>query len=138
MSARDELLTIGEVAARAGVRTSTLRYYEDEGLLRPVTRVGGQRRYDERAVEALTVIRFCRQLDFSLDEIRALLKEPRGVRKLNRWRELVDAKLAELEGVVARAAAMQSILQISRDCDCVDLEQCAALCAPLVAEPNRV
>ena len=126
------LLTIGELAARAGVRTSTLRYYEDEGLLRPAARVSGQRRYDAGAAEALTVIRFCRALGFSLEEVRTLLTQPRGTRKLGRWRGLVDAKLAELDAGIARAEAMKSLLQTSRDCDCVDLEQCAALCAPLV------
>jgi MerR family redox-sensitive transcriptional activator SoxR len=127
------LLTIGDLAARAGVRTSTLRYYEDEGLLVPAGRVGGQRRYDAGAVEVLTVIRFCRALGFSLDEIRTLLTVPRGERKKTRWRGLVDEKLAETDAAIARAEAMKALLQVSRDCDCVDLEQCAALCAPLVA-----
>jgi len=126
-------MTIGELAKRGGVRTSTLRYYEDEGLLRPAARVSGQRRYDESAVEALTVIRFCRGLGFSLDEIRTLLSEPRSTRKRDQWRGLVDAKLAELDDAIARATAMKSILQTSRDCDCVDLEECAAVCAPLIA-----
>ena len=129
----DDLLTIGELAGRVGVRTSTLRYYEDEGLVRPARRVSGQRRYDTGAVEALMVIRFCRMLGFSLDEIRTLLTEPRGTRKRTQWRGLVEAKLAELDHSIARANAMKSLLQGSRDCDCVDLEQCAALCAPLVA-----
>lgn len=129
----DELLTIGDVAARAGVRTSALRYYEDEGLLVPAGRVSGQRRYDAGAVEVLTVIRFCRALGFSLEEIRTLLTVPRGERKKTRWRGLVDAKLAEADAAIARAEAMKALLQVSRDCDCVDLEQCAALCAPLVA-----
>jgi MerR family transcriptional regulator, redox-sensitive transcriptional activator SoxR len=128
----DGLLTIGELAARAGVRTSTLRHYEDEGVLRPAARVSGQRRYDPAAAEALTLIRFCRTLGFSLAEIRTLLTEPRGTRKRNQWRGLVDAKLGELDASIARANAMKAVLQTSRDCDCVDLEQCAALCAPLV------
>jgi MerR family redox-sensitive transcriptional activator SoxR len=126
------LMTIGELARRGGVRASTLRYYEEEGLLRPTARVGGQRRYDEGAAEALTVIRFCRELGFSLDEIRTLLSEPRTYRKRTQWRGLVDSKLAELDEAIARAQAMQSILRTSRDCDCVDLEQCAALCTPHV------
>jgi DNA-binding transcriptional MerR regulator len=127
-----DLLTIGELAARAGVRTSTLRYYEDEDLLRPAARVSGQRRYDAGAIETLTVIRFCRTLGFSLDEIRTLLTEPRGTRKRAHWRGFVDAKLAELDDAIARMNAMKSLLRTSRDCDCVDLEQCAALCAPLL------
>jgi len=123
------LLTIGEVAEAAGVRTSALRFYEDAGLLPPTARVSGQRRYDESAVGRLTVIRFCQQLGFSLREIRALLTPPRGKRQKQRWRDLVDDKLQELDGVVARVETMRTILELSRDCDCVDLEECAARCA---------
>jgi DNA-binding transcriptional MerR regulator len=127
-----KLIKIGDLAARAGVRTSTLRYYEEQGLLQSAKRVSGQRRYDESAVEALTVIRFCRTLGFSLDEIRTLLSEPRSTRKRTQWRGLVDAKLAELDEAIARARTMKRLLQTSRDCDCVELEQCAALCAPML------
>jgi DNA-binding transcriptional MerR regulator len=127
-----ELLTIGDLARRAGVRTSTLRYYEDVGLLQPAKRESGQRRYDADAVEALTVIRFCRTLGFSLDEIRALLSAPRSARKRTQWRSLVDGKLAELDESIARAKTMRRLLERSRDCDCVEVEQCAALCSPML------
>jgi MerR family redox-sensitive transcriptional activator SoxR len=130
---RDEpLLSIGDVAAAAGVRTSTLRYYEEEGLITPDERVGGQRRYRSGAIEQLTVIRFCRALGFSLAEIRDLLVPPRGRAQKQRWRKLVDSKLAELGGVVARTEAMAAILRASRDCACVDVGECAARCAPLL------
>lgn len=72
------LLTIGEVARRAGVRTSTLRY-DDEGLVVPSARVGGRRRGTAR-------------------------QAPEG-----RWRGLVDARIAELDAVVARAGAMAEV-----------------------------
>jgi MerR family redox-sensitive transcriptional activator SoxR len=126
----DNLLTIGEVAARAGVRTSALRYYEETGLLEPAARVSGQRRYEPSAVERLAVIRFCQGLGFSLTEVRELLTPPRGPAQKRRWRSLVDAKINELDAVLASTRAMRKILLVSRDCDCVDLEQCAALCAP--------
>ncbi len=132
MSHGEPLLPIGEVAAAAGVRTSTLRYYEQEGLITPDERVGGRRRYRSGAIEQLTVIRFCRALGFSLAEIRDLLAPPRGRAQKKRWRELVDARLAELGGVVARAEAMAAILRTSRDCACVDVGECAARCAPLL------
>jgi MerR family transcriptional regulator, redox-sensitive transcriptional activator SoxR len=124
-----ELLSIGEVAERAGVRTSALRYYEDEGLLEPAARIGGRRHYDESAVERLTVIQFCQRLGFTLGEIRELLTPPRGKAQKERWRGFVDAKLEELDAAATRVRTMQSILRISRDCDCVDLGECAARCS---------
>jgi MerR family transcriptional regulator, redox-sensitive transcriptional activator SoxR len=124
----EQLLTIGEVAARADIRASALRYYEETGLLRPVTRIGGQRRYDPSALERLAVIRFCQALGFSLAEVSELLTPPRGTAQKHRWRTLVDAKVAELDEVLANTRAMKKVLLASRDCDCIDVEQCAAVC----------
>jgi MerR family transcriptional regulator, redox-sensitive transcriptional activator SoxR len=124
-----ELLTIGEVATRVGLRTSALRYYEETGLIEPAVRVGGQRRYDPSVLEILTVIRFCQSLGFTLAEARELLRVPRGKAQKERWRELVDAKVRELDDASKRIRAMRRVLGASRDCDCVDLEQCAAVCS---------
>ena len=125
----ESLLTIGQVARRAGVRTSTLRYYDDEGLVVPSARVGGRRRYGPVAVEQVATIRFCRAVGFTLDEIRVILAAPRGKAQKARWRGLVDAKIAELDAVVARAGAMAEVLRVSRDCDCVDVSECASKAA---------
>jgi MerR family redox-sensitive transcriptional activator SoxR len=122
-------LTIGEVAERAGLRTSALRYYEEAGLLEPTTRISGQRRYDESALERLAVIQFCQQLSFTLAEIRLLLTEPRGAKQKERWRGFVDAKVSELDEAAARVHAMKKVLLASRDCDCVDVQECARVCA---------
>lgn len=122
-------LTIGEVAERAGLRTSALRYYEEAGLLEPATRVSGQRRYDETALERLTVIQFCQQLGFTLAEIRLLLTEPRGAKQKERWRGFVDAKVGELDETITRVRAMKKVLLTSRDCDCIDVQECAKVCA---------
>ena len=51
------MLTIGEVARRARLRASALRYYEDVGVLPPAVRVRGQRRYDEAVLVRLAVVR---------------------------------------------------------------------------------
>ena len=133
MTADTSLLSIGEVATRAGLRTSALRYYEAEGLLPADARVGGRRRYAPEAVGRLTLIRFCQALCFSLDEIRTILEPPRGRAQKTAWRGLVDAKLADLEGVVDRAEAMMAILRTSRDCDCVDVQECAARASATMA-----
>ena len=68
-------LRIGEAAARAGVSTRTLRYYEELGLLPPSTRTtGGARRYTEAVLERLAHIRELQDLmGFDLEEIRAIV-----------------------------------------------------------------
>ena len=74
----DQLLTIGELARRAGRRASSIRYYEQIGLLPEPGRVGGQRRYRPDSVRTLAVIDTAQRAGLSLDEIRALLGAARG------------------------------------------------------------
>lgn len=118
-------LSIGEVAARVGLRTSALRYYERSGLLPSPERVSGQRRYGPEAVELLLLIRFCQQVGFSLSEVRALLTAPPAKQAKQVWRELVDAKLSQLDALIERAQAVKQVLAESRDCDCLSLDSCS-------------
>ena len=66
--------TIGKLAMLAGVTTDTVRYYEKEGLLIPVSKTAaGYRLYDEDTIRRLRFIRQAQQCGFSLTEIRELL-----------------------------------------------------------------
>lgn len=68
-------LTIGQLAKRTGLRTSALRYYEEQRLLTPATRSdAGYRLYDERAEQTVRFIGRAQRLGFSLEEIRQLLQ----------------------------------------------------------------
>jgi DNA-binding transcriptional MerR regulator len=69
----DRLLTTDELARRAGVSTSALRYYEQLGLLPPAARISGQRRYPESAVRLVGTILLPRDVGFSLAEPKALM-----------------------------------------------------------------
>lgn len=118
-------LSIGEVAKRVGLKTSALRYYERAGLLPPPERVGGQRRYGPEAVELLLLIRFCQRVGFSLSEVGALLTPPTAKQTKEKWRELVDAKLAQLDALIEQVQAVKQVLVESRGCDCVSLDGCS-------------
>ena len=68
------VLRIGELAERTGTSAPTIRYYEQIGLLRPALRHGGnQRVYGRPDVERLTFIRRCREFDFTIEQVRALV-----------------------------------------------------------------
>jgi len=84
MDGVDTKLSIGEVARRSGVAATTLRYYEESGLLRPPTRVAGRRRYDQSVMTRLEVIGCCKTAGFSLDEIRVLLTDADPGRPVSR------------------------------------------------------
>ena len=69
------MLTIGQLAKQMGVRTSTLRYYEKEGLIAPDGRTeSGYRLYQPSAVQKIQLIQRAQRVGFSLADIRALLK----------------------------------------------------------------
>ena len=121
----EQSLTIGQVADRVGVATSTLRYYDRAGLLPPAERVNGQRRYGPEAVELLLLIRFCQKVGFSLSEVGTLLTSASAKQAKESWRDLVDAKLDQVDRLIAQAVAVRGVLQESRECDCVALDRCS-------------
>jgi MerR family redox-sensitive transcriptional activator SoxR len=120
-------LSIGEVAAATGLRTSAIRYYEAAGILPKPDRVSGKRRYRPDAVDRLTLVRFCSRLGMRLADIRGLLATPRGSHAKEYWRRLVDGKLDEIGDLITAARGVERVLRESRDCDCVSLESCAFL-----------
>jgi MerR family copper efflux transcriptional regulator len=73
-SSRDRTFTIGQLAKRVGLRTSALRYYEEQGLLHPIGRSkAGYRQYLPESEQTLRFIQRAQRLGFSLAEIRTLL-----------------------------------------------------------------
>jgi MerR family redox-sensitive transcriptional activator SoxR len=120
-------LTISQVAKQFGMRASALRYYEQIGILLPANRVSGRRLYDGAALRRLAVIHRARQSGFSLDEIRELFGGFRvGTPASQRWQELSQRKLVELEASVARIMVMQTLLRNMGHCRCDVLDECGA------------
>ena len=123
-------LPIGEIARRAGLRPSAVRYYERVGLLQPVPRAGGQRRYDSSALHRLSAIRLAQRAGFSLDEIKRLFEAERLPGGAG-WRALVESKLAEVRARIDEAQVMERMLLESLECGCEAFDEC-----PLVEVPS--
>jgi DNA-binding transcriptional MerR regulator len=115
------MMAIGEVARRAGLRPSAIRYYERLGLLPAPARQGGRRRYGAGVLAQLEVIGFARRSGFTLREIRRLFA---GQPYSARLRELASRKLVELDGAIERARGMQALLRRALRCNCLSLEEC--------------
>lgn len=123
---RDATLSIGEVAKRAGVSISAIRFYERERLLPEPERAGGQRRFGEDTVRRLGIIDVAKQAGFSLDEIRALLSSTdRGAPAHEQLQALATRKLPEVDALIERAETMRSWLTTASQCGCQTLESCA-------------
>lgn len=120
------MMRIGELARRSGIRPSALRYYEQLGLISPPTRVGGARRYDDRASDRVAFIQFARACGFHLDEIAILVGNRQRGPVSARWHKLAAAKHAELDRIIGDAQAMKRFLDAAVECDCVDVDGCGA------------
>jgi DNA-binding transcriptional MerR regulator len=119
------MLTIGEVAARAHLNTSAIRYYERAGLLPPPTRRSRRRVYDDDVFEWLALIQLAQDAGFSVAETRTLLHGfDRATPPPRRWRQLAERKIEEIEQRIARAERMRAVLQRLTRCRCETLGEC--------------
>jgi MerR family redox-sensitive transcriptional activator SoxR len=121
-------MLIGEVARRAGVAASTLRYYEHEGLLPRPARSAKRRVYDPRVMGRIRIILLARAAGFSIAETRAFISNhPGGSIPSSRWKTLADRKIQEMDALIARATKMKSLLSSSFKCGCPTIEECERL-----------
>jgi DNA-binding transcriptional MerR regulator len=125
------LLSIGAVAERAGKRPSSIRYYEEIGLLPAPVRVNGQRRYDDGVLRTLAVIETAQRAGLTLDEIRVLLSaSPDNRTAMDRLRDVAERKLPDIVAQIERSELVRNWLECAARCECPDLDEC-----PLFDDP---
>lgn len=127
----DAALRIGELADRAGVSVSAIRFYERRGLLPEPERVGGQRRYDPAAVRRLGIIDAAKRAGFSLEDVGLLLASTDGGAPAHEQLQALAArKLPEVDGLIERALVMRDWLTAASLCGCATLDACALFDRP--------
>jgi DNA-binding transcriptional MerR regulator len=114
-------LDIGEVAQRSGVPASTLRFYEDKGLIASVGRRGLRRQFDPQVLQRLALIALGRSAGFSLDEI-ALMFAPDGKPRIDR--RLLSAKAEELDKTIRELSAIRDGLRHAAACPAPSHMEC--------------
>jgi DNA-binding transcriptional MerR regulator len=114
-------LDITEVAQRSGVPASTLRFYEEKGLIVSVGRRGLRRLFDARVLERLALIALGRAAGFSLDEI-ARMFAPDGRPRIDR--RVLAAKAEELDRTIQKLSAMRDGLQHAAVCPAPSHMEC--------------
>jgi MerR family redox-sensitive transcriptional activator SoxR len=102
----EALLTIGEMAHRAGVATSALRYYERRGLLVADERQSGQRRYRDDALRRLVFIGMLQDAGLSLEDIAGILEAP----DVATWKGIARTRLAVLDDEIERLQQARAYL----------------------------
>jgi len=124
-------MTIGALAALTGKRPSSIRYYEQIGLLPSATRVNGRRVYGPDTVRTLAVIETGQRAGLTLDEIRALLAAAPGDHAaIERLREVAERKLPEITALIERSQIVRGWLEYAARCECPSLDEC-----PLFEDP---
>lgn len=123
----EPMIPIGDLARRAGVAASALRFYEAEGLIAAGRSAGGRRVYPRSALRRVAFIRAAQAVGLTLDEIRAALaalpdqrtptKED-WARLSARWRPILDDRIAAL-------TRLRDTLSHCIGCGCLSLRSCA-------------
>ena len=108
-----KILDIGEVCQRSGLPPSTLRYYEEKGLIRSIGRRGLRRTFEQNTLQRLTLISIGQEAGFSLTEIRNMFAAD-GVPSLDR--STLSAKADELDKSIKRLTAMRDALRHAAAC----------------------
>ena len=114
-------MDIGEVVQRSGVAASTLRYYEQKGLIASSGRRGLRRLFDPAVLERLALIRLVRAAGFSLDEA-ARMFGPDGRPRIDR--QVMAAKAKELDRTIAELSAMRDSLRQAVACPAPSHMEC--------------
>jgi MerR family transcriptional regulator, redox-sensitive transcriptional activator SoxR len=122
-------LSIGELSRRSGAPASTLRFYEEEGLLHAERTSGGQRRYRRDALRRVAFIRVGQRVGMPLREIRAALERlPEGRTPTARdWSRLSARWRTELDERIAALLHLRDDLGGCIGCGCLSLTQCTLL-----------
>jgi MerR family redox-sensitive transcriptional activator SoxR len=118
-------MKIGQVARLTGVRPSAIRYYERLGVLPSPELASGQRHYPSDAHDRVLLVRFARDMGFTLAEIKLFLNGLQGSAPVGaRWEELAKRKLKEVEASIKRARRLKSLLEHLLHCRCASLRVC--------------
>lgn len=121
-----DVISIGDLAARAGVSVSAIRFYEARGLLAPFRNGGGQRRFLRADIRRLSFILIAQQLGLSIDDIRSqLAKLPDGrTPTAADWTRMSIGIRAMIDDRIATLTRTRDLLDGCIGCGCLSLARC--------------
>jgi MerR family transcriptional regulator, redox-sensitive transcriptional activator SoxR len=122
----NDIITIGELAARTGLSVSAIRFYEGRGLVEPFRSSGNQRRFLRSDIRRLSFIRIAQQLGLSIEGIAAeLAKLPHGrTPTASDWKAISRHMQKLLDAQIASLVRTREILDGCIGCGCLSLKKC--------------
>jgi len=123
----DDVMLIGDIAARTGLSVSAIRFYEGKGLIAPVRSPGGQRRFRRADIRRLSFIRIAQQLGLSIETIgEELAKLPSGrTPTAADWAQISRSIRASLDAQIETLQRTRDRLDGCIGCGCLSLKKCA-------------
>ena len=120
------LLSVGDVAGRAGVAVSALHFYETKGLIRSERSGGNQRRYARGVLRRLAVIKAAQRVGIPLEEIKAALDTlpPDRSPSAEDWAALSLAWKDDLDSRIAELVRLRDHLDACIGCGCLSIDRC--------------
>jgi MerR family redox-sensitive transcriptional activator SoxR len=127
MAALPDLITIGELAARSGVATSALRFYETRGLISSMRTAGNQRRFARDALRRVAVIQAAQRVGLTLDEVGAALANlpPDHTPTRREWERMSQTWRRDLDRRIIQLEKLRNDLTGCIGCGCLSLRLCA-------------
>jgi len=129
MKESQHLLTVGELAKRAGVATSALRFYEERGLIHAERNLSGHRHYARGVARRVAFIVFAQRVGLTLEEIRVELdKLPAdSTPTSDEWDRLTQTWCTRIDERIAELQRLKHGLSDCIACGCLSLEHCNIL-----------
>lgn len=123
----NEVLTIGELAARTGISVSAIRFYEAKGLVASFRSAGGQRRFLRSDIRRLSFALIAQQLGFTIPQIAAELAQlPQGRTPTQAdWKRISKTVRKQLDDRIAALERTRDVLTNCIGCGCLSLKRCA-------------
>jgi MerR family transcriptional regulator, redox-sensitive transcriptional activator SoxR len=123
----NNVISIGELAARTGLSVSAIRFYEGKGLVDPYRSSGGQRRFLRSDIRRLSFIRIAQQLGLSIDGIaKELSRLPHGrTPTATDWARISREMRVMLDERIAVLNRTRDLLDGCIGCGCLSLKKCA-------------
>lgn len=118
-------MKIGAVAELLSMPSSTIRYYEQEGLIKPIGRVAGRREFDEQSILTLRFLKVAQSAGFALSEIRQLLDMGFGEERRDEdWLTFLKNKRSSVKAQIQDLYMMDDMLSKFEVCKCTSLSEC--------------
>ena len=123
---KNEWLTIGEVAKRAGISVATVRFYEEKELIHSIRTDGNQRRYQRLILRKIAIIKIAQQVGITLNDVKSafeVLPKNKGATKKD-WQKMSKIWQQKLNEKIESLQQLQEQLDQCICCGCLSLKQC--------------